>query len=37
MKVSEKKDFDLGRELKKTLEHESDHYTNRDWWIWYSN
>ena len=38
-KESEKKDkyLDLARELKKTMEHEGDDYTNRDWYIRYSN
>ena len=33
LKESEKKDkcLDLARELKKTVTHESDDYTNRDW------
>ena len=36
-KESEKKDnyLDLARELKKTMEHEGDNYTNRDWCFWY--
>ena len=35
----EKKDkyLDLARELKKTVEHEGDNYTNCDWCFWYSN
>ena len=40
IKVSEKKDkyLDLAREFKKkTMEHEDDDYTNRDWCIWYLN
>ncbi len=39
MKESEKKDnyLDLARELKKTMEHEGDDYTNRDWCFRYSN
>ena len=38
LKESEKKDkyLDLVRELKKTMEHESDDYTNRDSGIRYS-
>ena len=32
-----KKYQDLARELKKTMEHEGDDYTNRDWCIRYSN
>ncbi len=33
LKESEKKDkyLDLARELKNTMEHEGDNYTNRDW------
>ena len=39
LKESEKKDeyLDLVRELKKTMEHESDTYTNRNWCFWYSH
>ena len=39
LKEREKKDkyLDLARELKKTMEHYGDDYTNRDWCIWYSN
>ena len=39
LKESEKKDkyLDLARELKKTIEHESDDYTNCDWCFRYSN
>ena len=35
----EKKDkyLDLATEVKKTMEHEGDNYTNRDWCFWYSN
>ena len=35
----EKKDeyLDLTRELKKTMEHEGDNYTNCDWFFWLSN
>ena len=36
LKEIEKKDkyFDLARELKKTMEHEDDNYTNSDWCFW---
>ena len=36
---NEKKDkyLDLARELKKSKEHEGDHYTNRDWCFCYSH
>ena len=39
LKESEKKDkyHDLARELKKTIEHKGDDYTNCDWCIQYSN
>ena len=39
LKECEKKDkyLDLARELKKTMEHEGDNYTNCDWCFWYSN
>ena len=39
LKECEKKDeyLDLARELKKTMEHESDNYTKGDWWFWHSN
>ena len=40
LKEKEKKDkyLDLARELKKkTIEHEGDNYTNRDWCFWSSN
>ena len=39
LKGSEKKDkyVDLAKELKKTMEHESDNYTNRGWCFWYSH
>ena len=40
LKESEKKNkyFDLARKLKKkTMEHEGDSYTNRDWRFWYSH
>ena len=38
LKEFEKKDkyLDLARELKKTMEHEGDNYTNCDWCFWYS-
>ena len=38
LKESEKKDkyLDLARELKKTVEHESDNYTNCNWCSWYN-
>ena len=29
--------FDLARELKKTVEHEGDNYTNYNWYVWKSN
>ena len=39
LKESEKKDkyLDLARELKKTVEHESDDYTKWNWCFWYSH
>ena len=38
LKESEKKKYqDLAKELQKTMENESDDYTNRDWCIRYSN
>ena len=39
LKECEKKDkyLDFARELKKTMEHEGDNYTNRNWCFWYSN
>ena len=39
LKECEKKDkyLDLAGELKKTMEHESDNYTNCNWCFWYSN
>ena len=39
LKECEKKDkyLDLAKELKKTMEHEGDNYTNWDWWFWNSN
>ena len=38
LKECEKRDkyLDVVRELKKTVEYESDNYTNRDWCFWYS-
>ena len=38
LKENEKKDkyLNLARELK-TMEHESDNYTNHDWCFWYSH
>ena len=33
----EDKYLDLARELKKTMDHEGDNCTNRDWCFWYSN
>ena len=37
LKESKKKDkyLDLARELKKTVEHESDDYNNCNWYSWY--
>ena len=37
LKDSEKKGKypDFARKLKKTMEHEGDNYTNRDWCFWY--
>ena len=35
LKENEKKDKYL--ELKKTMEHEGDNYSNRDWCFWYSH
>ena len=29
--------LDLARELKKTMEHERDNYTSRNWCFWYSH
>ena len=29
--------MDLARELKKTMKHEGDNYTNRDWCFWFSH
>ena len=39
LKECEKKDkyLDLARELKKTMEHACDNYTNGNWCIWNSN
>ena len=39
LKENEKKEkyLDLARELKKTVEHESDVYTNYNWCSWYSH
>ena len=39
LKECEKKDkyLDLARELKKTVEHAGDNYTNRNWCVWNSN
>ena len=39
LKECEKKDkyLDLARELKKTIEHEDDNYTNCNWCVWNSN
>ena len=39
LKECEKKDkyLDFARELNKTVEHESDNYTNCDWCFWHSN
>ena len=39
LKECEKRDkyLDLARELKKTMEYESDNYTNCDWCFWHSN
>ena len=39
LKEYQKKDkyLDLARELKKTVEHEGDNYTNCDWYFWLSN
>ena len=39
LKECEKKDkyLDLARELKKTVEHAADNYTNCNWCVWYSN
>ena len=39
LKECEKRDkyLDLSRELKKTMEHEGDNYTNGDWCLWHGN
>ena len=39
LKECEKKDIylDLARELKKTMEHAGDNYTNCNWCVWNSN
>ena len=39
LKECEKKDkyLNLARELKKTMEHESDNSINRDWYFWHRN
>ena len=39
LKECEKRDkyLDLARELKKTIEHEGDNYTNCDWCFWHGN
>ena len=39
LKECEKKDkyLDLARDLKKTVEHAGDNYTNCNWCFWYSN
>ena len=39
LKECEKKDkyLDLAREMKKTVEHKSDNYTNCNWCFWYSH
>ena len=39
LKEREKRDkyLDFARELKKTMEHESDNYTNCDWCFWHGN
>ena len=39
LKECEKKDkyLDLARELKKTMEHSGDNYTNCGWCVWNSN
>ena len=39
LKEHEKRDkyLDLARELKKTMEHEGDNYTNREWCLWHGN
>ena len=39
LKECEKRDkyLDLARELKKTMEHKGDNYTNCDWFLWHGN
>ena len=39
LKECEKKDkyLDFARELKKTIEHAGDNYTNCNWYVWNSN
>ena len=39
LKECEKRDkyLDLARELKKTMEHEGDNYTDCDWCFWHGN
>ena len=37
LKECEKKYLDLARELKKTVEHAGDNYTNCNWCVWNSN
>ena len=39
LKECEKKDkyLDLARELKKTMEHAGDNYTNWNWCVWHGN
>ena len=39
LKENEKNDkyLDLAWELKKTIEHERDEYTNCNWWSWHSH
>ena len=39
LKECEKRDkyLDLARKLKKTMEHEGDHYTKCDWCFWHAN
>ena len=39
LKECEKKDkyLDFAKELKKTMEHEGDNYTNYNWCVWNSN
>ena len=35
IKLKEREKKDIARELKKTIEDESNNYTNRDWCFWY--